>query len=138
MDIHSKTRNKPVEEPSEEQRRQQLKAAIWYTVGKICHSHESKIQLTITPQFIAALSEIVYYHMVRLGKDLEMFAQHAGRNMIKVDDVKLCARRNPEMAHFIQQMIDEQKGPNDNNNTEHRPRGRKRKTETEAAVMDDV
>ncbi|RKP23070.1 kinetochore component CENP-S, partial [Syncephalis pseudoplumigaleata] len=65
----------------------QLKAAIWYTVGKLCHAHESKIQMTVTPQFIAALAEMVYYHLECLGQDLEMFAQHAGRSMIKVEDV---------------------------------------------------
>ncbi|KAI9596380.1 hypothetical protein BDF19DRAFT_438907 [Syncephalis fuscata] len=69
---------------------------------------------------------MVYYHMERLGQDLEAFAQHANRSTIKVDDVKLYARHNEEMCQFLQQIMDEQKAKDDK---DARPRGRKRKIE---------
>jgi hypothetical protein len=32
------------------------------------------------------------------AQDLEMFAEHARRHVINVDDVLLCARKNPDLV----------------------------------------
>ncbi|KAF9909444.1 hypothetical protein EC991_008583 [Linnemannia zychae] len=75
---------------NEEGPRERLKAAVWYTVGEICNTEKEKLNVAITPQLIASLTEIVYAQAETLGKDLEMFARHAKRSTINADDVKVC------------------------------------------------
>ncbi|KAF9366388.1 hypothetical protein BGX34_003667 [Mortierella sp. NVP85] len=54
---------------------QRLKAAVWYIVGEICESQKVELNVVITPQLIASLSELVYTQAESLGRDLEMFAK---------------------------------------------------------------
>lgn len=50
----------------------------------------------------AALASLVYKQAEFLAKDLELFARHARRSTIQVEDVKLCARRNPEFVSYYE------------------------------------
>lgn len=58
-----------------------------------------------TPQFIAALTELVYSQTETLALDLECFANHAKRTMISTEDVKLCARKNEGLEAVIADFI---------------------------------
>ncbi|KAK9718789.1 hypothetical protein K7432_005263 [Basidiobolus ranarum] len=80
---------------------QRLKAAIWFSVNQICKEEESSLGISITPQFIAALTEMVYKEAETVGTDLEHFAKHAKRSVISPDDVKLCARRNDSLYELL-------------------------------------
>ncbi|KAG0254188.1 hypothetical protein BG011_005902 [Mortierella polycephala] len=82
--------------------RERLKAAVWYTVGEICESQKADLNVVITPQLIASLSELVFAQAETLGKDLEIFAKHAKRSTVSVDDVKLAARRNASLHGIIE------------------------------------
>ncbi|GAA5916876.1 CENP-S family protein [Sporobolomyces salmoneus] len=102
---------------TEELAKQSLKAAVWYTVTKICQeegtlshhcspapqagaeplcltSTELNLPFAASEHFVASLSELVFQQALSMGKDLESFAKHAGRTTVNVDDVKLLARRN--------------------------------------------
>ena len=95
--------------------------------------------LNVTPQFIAALTQVVWTQMgmlpARLARhhvvghhrtemwahpgltcslesvtqDLESFARHAGRTTISTDDVLLLCRRNNDMHQIIKDFIDKEK-----------------------------
>ncbi|KAI8359451.1 kinetochore component CENP-S-domain-containing protein [Mortierella sp. GBAus27b] len=91
---------------NEEGPRERLKAAVWYTVGEICETQKGELNVVITPQLIASLAELVYTQAESLGKDLEMFAKHAKRSTVNVDDVKLAARRNARLHEVIGQEAD--------------------------------
>ncbi|KAH7052878.1 kinetochore component CENP-S-domain-containing protein [Linnemannia elongata] len=81
--------------------RERLKAAVWFTVGEICNAEKERLNVAITPQLIASLAEIVFAQAETLGKDLEMFAKHAKRSTVNVDDVKLAARRNSSLYELM-------------------------------------
>ena len=54
---------------------QRLKAAIHYTVGKICEEIAEEEEVTFSLQFISALSETTYRQLHSMGADLELFAR---------------------------------------------------------------
>ncbi|KJE95601.1 hypothetical protein CAOG_06037 [Capsaspora owczarzaki ATCC 30864] len=78
-----------------------IKASVHYTVGKICQREESEMGVKCSKQFLAALAELTYGKCGSLASDLESFAKHAKRSTIQVEDVKLCARKNPSLAKLV-------------------------------------
>ncbi|ORY75676.1 kinetochore component CENP-S-domain-containing protein [Leucosporidium creatinivorum] len=82
--------------------RQSLKAACWYTVAKIAEEEESSnLPVAVSEHFVASLAELVFTQALTLGKDLEMFAKHANRTTVGVEDVKLAARRNDALYELL-------------------------------------
>ncbi|XP_006885826.1 PREDICTED: centromere protein S [Elephantulus edwardii] len=86
------------DEETEEQQhfsyQQRLKAAVHYTVGRLCEEVASDKEIQFSKQTIAAISELTFRQCENFAKDLEMFARHAKRSTINTDDVKLLARRS--------------------------------------------
>ncbi|EHA55365.1 hypothetical protein MCOR27_006260 [Pyricularia oryzae] len=93
----------------EEDARERLKAALWFAVGKIVDEETMKKQRNATPQFIGALTDMVFTQIENVAKDLESFSSHAGRSTITTDDVLLLARRNEDLHNIIKQEVDQQK-----------------------------
>lgn len=60
-----------------------------------------------TPQFIGALTELVWAQIANTSKDLENFAKHAGRKQISSEDVLLLARRNDGLETLLKGHVDE-------------------------------
>ncbi|KAK4058032.1 hypothetical protein OIO90_000771 [Microbotryomycetes sp. JL221] len=90
--------------------RQNLKAALWYTVAKIAEQEEPNLEVTVSEHFVATLTEFVFQQALSLGKDLEQFAhklisqqtsRHGGRTTVATEDVKLACRRNPALYEHI-------------------------------------
>lgn len=73
---------------------QRLKSALWFSIGKIVDEETLKLGVNATPQFIGALTEMVWAQIENIGMDLKSFAKHAGRSTISTDDVMLLSRRN--------------------------------------------
>ncbi|BGP21730.1 centromere protein S [Rhodotorula toruloides] len=94
-------RTKSTTEADEPLSRQSLKAAVWYTVTKIAQEEELSLPFAASEHFVATLAEVVFQQALSLGKDLERFANHAGRLTINVDDVKLAARRNEPLYETL-------------------------------------
>jgi len=46
-----------------------------------------------------------------LAKDLEAFAEHAGRTGILADDVKLVCRKNPKLFAELSKVLEQATGP---------------------------
>ncbi|KAL8327611.1 hypothetical protein RB597_003777 [Gaeumannomyces tritici] len=65
--------------PEEGDTRERLKAALWFSIGKIVDEETMKRQRNATPQFIGALTDMVYTQIENVAKDLESFSNHAGR-----------------------------------------------------------
>jgi centromere protein S len=66
--------------------------------------------MNTTPQFIGALTELVWAQIAGASKDLEAFAKHAGRRQINVDDVMLLARRNEGLEVLLRGFVEEIEG----------------------------
>ncbi|KAI9206497.1 kinetochore component CENP-S-domain-containing protein [Polychytrium aggregatum] len=83
-----------------------LKAAVYFVISKQCEKLAREHNVDITPQFIRAVSELVYQQAGHMGTDLELFAKHAKRSTIAVDDVKLCVRRNEHALDAIAGLVE--------------------------------
>ncbi|ORY93417.1 kinetochore component CENP-S-domain-containing protein [Syncephalastrum racemosum] len=78
---------------------QELKVAVWHTVERIAKAEAQKSGKQVTPDFVASLSNVVFEQISTMALDLEAFAKHAKRSTISMEDVKMCARRNDDLAH---------------------------------------
>ncbi|KAG0150872.1 hypothetical protein CROQUDRAFT_57494 [Cronartium quercuum f. sp. fusiforme G11] len=83
-----------------------LKAAIWYTVAQIVQEEEIDLQRSATEPFVASLTELVYAQCETLALDLKAFAAHANRSTIRAEDVKLMARKTPELQDRIREELE--------------------------------
>ncbi|KAK9465704.1 kinetochore component CENP-S-domain-containing protein [Lipomyces arxii] len=87
------------------QLRERLKSAIWYTVGKIVDEECLHLDDNATPQYIAALTELVYSQAILLAKDVESFAHHAKRKTVATDDVIMVCRRNEGLKEIMEEFV---------------------------------
>ncbi|XP_020540801.1 protein MHF1 homolog isoform X1 [Jatropha curcas] len=65
----------------------------------IAEAEAKKIGMDISEQIIACISDLAFKYTEQLAKDLELFAQHAGRKSVNMEDVILsslwsCTGRN--------------------------------------------
>ncbi|XP_003793311.1 centromere protein S [Otolemur garnettii] len=99
------------EETAEEQQQfsyqQRLKAAVHYTVGRLCEEVAVDKEMQFSKQTIAAISEMTFRQCENFAKDLEMFARHAKRSTITTEDVKLLARRSNSLVKYITEKSEE-------------------------------
>ncbi|NXH16432.1 CENPS protein, partial [Bucco capensis] len=86
---------------------QRLKAAVHYTVGCLCQDVADDKDMQFSKQTIAAISEITFRQCENFAKDLEMFARHAKRSTVTIEDVKLLARRSSSLLNYITQKSEE-------------------------------
>ncbi|KAI0213723.1 Centromere protein S [Lamellibrachia satsuma] len=87
---------------------QRLKAAVHYTVGKICEEMSSDLDVVYDRKFIAVLTEATFKYCQTMATDLELFAKHAKRMTVNSDDVKLLVRKSPELLEHIEKLSQQQ------------------------------
>ncbi|KKK17191.1 apoptosis-inducing TAF9-like domain 1 family protein, partial [Aspergillus ochraceoroseus] len=87
---------------------QRLKSALWLSIGKIVDEETIKLGINATPQFIGALTELVWVQIETASQDLEAFAKHAGRSTINVSDVMMLARRNEGLESILRAFVEQQ------------------------------
>ncbi|BCR90272.1 CENP-S family protein [Aspergillus chevalieri] len=93
---------------------ERLKSALWLSIGKIVDEETIKLGVNATPQFIGALTEMVWAQIETASQDLESFAKHAGRSTVNVSDVLLLARRNEGLESILRTFINKQREDNEN------------------------
>ncbi|GAT28710.1 apoptosis-inducing TAF9-like domain 1 family protein [Aspergillus luchuensis] len=81
---------------------ERLKSALWLSVGKIVDEETIKLGVNATPQFIGALTEMVW---AQIGR----FNVHAGRSTVNVADVMLLARRNEGLESILRAFVEQQR-----------------------------
>lgn len=91
----------------EDETRQRLKAAVHYTVGRMCMKIGREQQKEFSRQTIAAIAETTFRQCEVFAIDLEAFARHAKRTTVSADDVKLVARRSTALFTYIQNKSEE-------------------------------
>ncbi|KAJ4325048.1 MHF histone-fold complex component [Neodidymelliopsis sp. IMI 364377] len=91
------------------EREERLKSALWYSIGQFVDDALLADDLNATPQFIGALTELVYTQIANTSRDLETFSHHAGRKTINTDDVMLLTRRNEALEDILRQELDRMK-----------------------------
>ncbi|KAL8980066.1 MAG: hypothetical protein Q9205_004750 [Flavoplaca limonia] len=61
-----------VEDQAVEER---LKAALWFSIGKIVDEEALKLGVNASPQFIGALTELLWTQIANVSEDLRAFAR---------------------------------------------------------------
>uniref|UniRef100_G3MSD4 Centromere protein S n=2 Tax=Amblyomma TaxID=6942 RepID=G3MSD4_AMBMU len=80
-----------------------LKAAVHYTVGRICESMAEK-SLPVTRLTVAAISKLVYGEVCCFARDLEMLSRHARRTTVSVEDVLFATRNSSQLHKYMQSL----------------------------------
>ncbi|XP_036427050.1 centromere protein S [Colossoma macropomum] len=117
---------------------QRLKAAVHYTVGRLCQQVAADHEKEFSRQAIAALAEITFRQCDIFATDLEAFAKHAKRQTVTVDDVKLLARRSTALSNYIQQKSEELALNNQEQKERRKKNAAKRKTKSTEENEADV
>ncbi|KAJ6438578.1 apoptosis-inducing TAF9-like domain-containingprotein [Purpureocillium lavendulum] len=89
--------------------RERLKSALWFAVGQIVDEESMRRNINATPQFIGALTELVWTQIENVAVDLESFSRHASRATVTTDDVLLLARKNPDLQQLMGDFVDQLK-----------------------------
>ncbi|KAM9758487.1 centromere protein S isoform 2-T2 [Menidia menidia] len=87
--------------------RQRLKAAVHYTVGRLCQRAGQEHRREFSRQAVAAIAETAFRQCDVFAKDLEAFARHAKRSIVSAEDVKLAARRSTALSIYIHNKSEE-------------------------------
>ncbi|CAL1535501.1 unnamed protein product [Lymnaea stagnalis] len=91
---------------------QSCKAALYYSIKQISKEVEEEMDVTISPQVLATVSESLHRQIECYALDLENFAKHAKRTNVNVDDVKLIIRRNDTLFRHLSEMAADQTATN--------------------------
>ncbi|KAK4203889.1 kinetochore component CENP-S-domain-containing protein [Triangularia verruculosa] len=94
---------------TDDELRERLKAALWFSIGKIVDEESIRRNRNATPQFIGALADLVWDQIGNVATDLESFSRHANRTTVTTDDVLLLARRNQDLHSIIKDIVDKEK-----------------------------
>ncbi|KAH7021819.1 kinetochore component CENP-S-domain-containing protein [Macrophomina phaseolina] len=89
------------------QKEERLKSALWYSIGQFVDQQCQLKDHNATPQFIGALTELVWTQIASASRDLSTFARHAGRAQVNTADVLLLARRNEGLEALLRQFVDD-------------------------------
>ncbi|KAJ5559126.1 hypothetical protein N7535_009010 [Penicillium sp. DV-2018c] len=109
-----------MEQTEEASLEERLKSALWLSIGKIVDEETIKLGVNATPQFIGALTEMVWAQIETVSQDLESFAnesrtnrmsdfRHAGRSTVNLSDVMLLARRNEGLDEILRAFVEQEK-----------------------------
>ncbi|XP_035217359.1 centromere protein S-like [Stegodyphus dumicola] len=105
---------------------EKLKISLHYAVCKICAEVAKEYEAEFDKECMAILSELAFRQAGLYAKDLELFAKHAKRSTINIDDVKLLVRRNESLLEHVNKMAADLMA-----NAAQR-KSKKKKTETES------
>ncbi|KAK0739626.1 kinetochore component CENP-S-domain-containing protein [Apiosordaria backusii] len=98
-----------MEDQADKELQERLKAALWFSIGKIVDEESIRRNRNATPQFIGALADLVWNQIENVAIDLESFSRHANRTTVTTDDVLLLARRNQDLHAIIKDIVDKEK-----------------------------
>lgn len=87
----------------------QLKSALWFVLGQTIDvlsvtPSTTTHDINATPQFIGALTELVYAQIEAAARDVERFASHdGGRKVVSVKDVMVLGRKNESLQEVLEE-----------------------------------
>ncbi|XP_051561860.1 centromere protein S-like [Myxocyprinus asiaticus] len=128
----------PLKMNENEAQKQRLKAAVHYTVGRLCRNIAADCEKQITKQTIAAIAETTFRQCDIFAKDFEAFARHAKRHTVTVDDVKLTARRTTALYNYMQRKSEELALNNQELKEKRKSAAKRKSKDMEAEEENDV
>ncbi|KAG7533749.1 Histone-fold [Arabidopsis thaliana x Arabidopsis arenosa] len=75
----------------------------------IAEAEAKKNGMEIGGPVVACVADLAFKYAENVAKDLELFAHHAGRKVVNMDDVVLSAHRNDNLAASLRSLCNELK-----------------------------
>ncbi|EEB05910.1 hypothetical protein SJAG_00935 [Schizosaccharomyces japonicus yFS275] len=92
---------------------ERFKAEIFHVTQQVCNNTAAELseseskRVVVDELFCVGVTEMVWEQIKVLAKDVEMFAEHAGRKTVQPQDVVLCSRRNEGLHEIMQNLSKE-------------------------------
>lgn len=84
-----------------------LKDRMRLALVTTAESEAQKHGMSVSQIVMASLADLTFKFTEQLARDIEMFAQHAGRKSVNIDDIILAARRNEDVASSLKSFSQE-------------------------------
>ncbi|KAK8789632.1 hypothetical protein WA171_001723, partial [Blastocystis sp. BT1] len=81
------------------------KQSFYYTVAQICSQEGKDTYFEVTNDGVACMCEVVMKYAELFAKDLEAFSAHAKRTTVTPQDVRLVARRQPNIVSKLDEIV---------------------------------
>nr|CAD1820472.1 unnamed protein product [Ananas comosus var. bracteatus] len=98
------------EEEAAAERAELLRDRFRLSVISIANAEAEKVGMGISEPVVACIADLAFKYTEQLAKDVELFAQHAGRKSVNMEDVILSAHRNDHLAGLLRSFSQELKG----------------------------
>ncbi|XP_060172713.1 protein MHF1 homolog isoform X1 [Lycium barbarum] len=80
----------------------------------IAQSQAKQCAMEVSQPIITCISDLAFKFAEQLAKDLELFAQHAGRKSVNMEDVIVSAHRNDHLAASLRSFSNDLKAKEPN------------------------
>ncbi|XP_072958379.1 protein MHF1 homolog [Typha angustifolia] len=80
------------------------------SVISIANAEAKKAGMEMSDPVVACVADLAFKYTEQLAKDVELFAQHAGRKSVNMEDVILSAHRNEHLTSLLRSFSQELKG----------------------------
>ncbi|KAM0869836.1 hypothetical protein ACQ4PT_040419 [Festuca glaucescens] len=87
-----------------------LRNRLRLAVIDIATTEGKKVGMEIADPVVACIADLAFKSAEQLAKDVELFAQHAGRKSIRMGDVILTAHRNEHLMGQLRTFCQDLKG----------------------------
>ncbi|CAA0806842.1 Histone superfamily protein [Striga hermonthica] len=89
------------EEEEEESATELLRDRFRLCTISIAEAEAKQNGMEVSQPIMACISDLAFKYAQQLAKDLELFAQHAGRKSVNMEDVILSAHRNNHLSGLL-------------------------------------
>lgn len=94
----------------EEEERDILRDRFRLSLISIAESEAKKCELELSQPVMSCISNLTFKFTEQLAKDLQLFAQHADRKTINMEDVILSTHRNEHVSSLLRSFAHDLKG----------------------------
>ncbi|XP_007038140.2 PREDICTED: MHF histone-fold complex subunit 1 [Theobroma cacao] len=100
----------------------------------IAEAEAKRNGMEISEPIVACIADLAFKYTGQLAKDLELFAQHAGRKSVKMEDVIVSAHRNEHLAAVLMSFRNKLKAKEPQSERKRKKGSRKEDKATDSVV----
>ncbi|PON67223.1 Kinetochore component CENP-S [Parasponia andersonii] len=105
----------------------------------IAEGEAKRNDMEVSETVVACIADLAFKYTEQLAKDLELFAQHASRKSVNMEDVILSAHRNEHLATSLRSLGDDLKAKEPQSERKRKKASKKEdKLKASTSVLDDL